>query len=141
MPTFSVPRLLALVAGLALALGTRRAPADAPAAQLSDPLTLTGHDWSRLSPEERNAYLIGFIAGAAAQQASPTGTTPGTAPTSGRDVARRAVALKRSGSLTFPYRENVYRSHLDDYFFYQDRRTEALIQVLVDMHATARPGR
>jgi hypothetical protein len=99
----------------------------APAGASIDPLLFTGNEWDKLNGDERDAYLQGFISGAAAQQAA---AAKGSA--EGKAVAARAVLLKRSGALTIPYRENVYRSHLDDWFFYTDRRPQTLIAVIVD---------
>lgn len=132
-----VVRHVALGALIAAALGgvlpvRRPAAAKAP---LPEPTALTGRDWARLSPEARNAYLSGFLAGAATQQAAA-----GRPRATGGQVAARAAALRRGGTLAFPFRENVYRSHLDDYFFYENRRGETLIQVLVEVNASRTHG-
>ena len=105
------------------------------AAASTDPILFTGSEWNEWSGNERDAYLQGFIAGAAAHQAS---TEKGAA--AGRAVAARAVLLKRRSALAIPYRENVYRAHLDDWFFYKDRRTQTLIEVIVDASGGRRHG-
>lgn len=128
---------LALTLAMVLSAAVGLASAEAGVQTPPDPIGLTGREWSRFSADERNAYLVGFLAGAAAQQASAARTPPGT----GREIVARAALLKRQGRLTFPYRENVYRSHLDDYFFYQNRRSETLIQVLADLPTGAGHGR
>ena len=135
-PSRSFAATVVATLGLILLVLGRVAPAATPA--LPEPTALTGRDWDRLSPGARNAYLSGFLAGAAAQQAVAA-TSRDSA--SGRAVVARAATLRRSGALTFPFRENVYRSHLDDYFFYENRRRETLIQVLVDMNAGGAHGR
>jgi hypothetical protein len=127
-------------AALALLLAAAAAPLARAGARQPPPsaLALTGRDWVRLSPDAREAYLSGFLAGAAAQQASAGAKTRPAGPA----VAARAVALQRADALAFPYRANVYRSHLDDYFFYENRRREPLIAVIVDLHAgQGRTGR
>ena len=98
-----------------------------------DPILFTGNEWDQFAGAERDAFLQGFITGAAAHQASKE---KGSA--SGRAVAARAALLKRRGALMIPYRENVYRAHLDDWFFYKDRRTQTLIEVIVDASGGSR---
>jgi hypothetical protein len=119
---------IALGASLALSLpGTRPTGA---AAQTRSPVALTGNDWDKMSPDERQGYIAGFIAGAAAHQASGGKTTM-----PGARVAAEAARLKKAGSLHFKFGENVYRSHIDDYFFYQNRRVQPLIQVIVGVNS------
>jgi hypothetical protein len=101
-----------------------------------DPIALDGHAWDSLSGQAREAYLAGFIAGAAAQQA-----VGGQQDVKGALAATTARRLRLAGALQFPYAVNVYRSHLDDYYFYRNRRGEPVLQVLVDMNARSRLGR
>jgi len=123
--------LVALGAGLALGvLGfTRTAPAT-PVAQTRNPVALTGNDWDKMSPDERQGFIAGFIAGAAAHQASG-----GKTAVAGSRVATEAARLKKEGALHFKFGENVYRSHIDDYFFYRNRRVQPLIQVIVGVNS------
>jgi hypothetical protein len=114
------------VAGGALALG---------AAPPQTPVSLTGYDWARFGPDEREAYLAGFIAGAAAHQATGGRTL------SGVRAAAAAVRLKRTGALDFPFGSNVYRSHLDDYYHFRNRRSETLIQTIVELNSQLRSPR
>jgi hypothetical protein len=101
-----------------------------------DPVAMNGHAWDSLSSEAREAWLAGFIAGAAAHQALGDRRD-----VSGARVAANALLLRNAGALQFPFAVNVYRSHLDDYYFYRNRRSETLLQVLVDMNARNRSGR
>ena len=98
------------------------------------PIALTGRDWARLDSGERDAYLAGFIAGAAAYQA-----TRGHRSVEGARAAAEAARLRRNGDLAFPFRENVYRSHLDDYYFYENRRDHTLIRAIIDMNLQLQP--
>jgi hypothetical protein len=134
-PHHIAPAALAalVLAAAAVSPLTRAAAVQPPPGSLA----LTGREWVRLSPEARTAYLDGFLAGAAAQQAA----AEAKARPAGPAVAARAAALQRADALTFPYRANVYRSHLDDYFFYKNRRREPLIAVIVDVHAGQSRGR
>lgn len=109
--------------------------ADPPFAAL-DPIAMDGHAWDTLSSQARESYLSGFIAGAAAQQALSDRTDM-----NGARAASNALRLRNAGALQFPFGVNVYRSHLDDYYFYRNRRGEPVLQVLVDMNARNRSGR
>lgn len=122
---------LALI-GLASMRGVRNAHTQTPA----DPFALNGHAWSQYSAEARAAFLAGFVAGAAAHQ-----VTGGRTDMDGDAAVAQAVRLKREDRLHFPYAVNVYQSHLDDWYFYRNRRDEPLLQVLVDMNAVSRGGR
>lgn len=130
--------LVAVGLGVALAVGGMvGAGGAAQPAAASDPLALDGHTWTRYSSEAREAFLAGFIAGAAAQQ-----VTSAHRGIHGARAAAEAVKLKREGAFTFPYATNVYRSHLDDWYFYHNRRDQTLLEVLVEMNEVSRgPGR
>ncbi len=134
MMSFKPLGFVSLGAGLVLCvLGfTHNAPT---AVQTRSPVALTGVDWDGMSPDERQGYIAGFIAGAAAHQASGgKATVPGTR------VAKEAARLKKDGALHFKFGENVYRSHIDDYFFYRNRRVQTLIQVIVGVNSQMGPG-
>jgi hypothetical protein len=76
-------------------------------------LQVDGHQWRRMNPEARLAYVDGFLAGAALGQAS----------SGARDTAavREALGeLKRSGRLRFPFGSNVYVSRVSDYYWWKD---------------------
>ena len=78
-----------------------------------DWLTVDGHDWQRMDPAARLAYVDGFLAGAALGQAS----------SGAQDTAQVAVALrelKRNGRLQFPYGSNVYLSRVSDYYWWKN---------------------
>ena len=122
--------ILVLVLGAGVAAGAAASAAAGAAARAADPLALDGHYWTKLAPDAREAFLAGFVAGAAAHQAN--GGVPGAR---GARTAAEAARLKRTGALAFPYAGNVYRSHLDDYFFYTNRRAQTLVEVLVDANA------
>lgn len=125
---------LVVIAATGGLFGADRAAASGAAA---DPLTLDGHAWSRFSADAREAYLAGFIAGAAAHQ-----VTSARRGLEGAAAAREAARLRQAGALDFPYATNVYRSHLDDWYFYRNRRQQTLLEVLVEMNEVSRgPGR
>jgi hypothetical protein len=76
-------------------------------------LSITGHDWLRMGPDVRNAYVEGFLAGAAVSQAA----------TGARDSAGVRTGLEqlgRSGRFRFPFAANVYASRMSDYYWWRN---------------------
>lgn len=99
------------------------------------PTALTGHDYVAFSAGERAAYLAGFVAGAAAQQHGERGTTP-----SGKRVAAEVARAREAGTLAYLFAPNVYDASLTDYFFYQNRRGQTIIEALVELNALKKRG-
>jgi hypothetical protein len=76
-------------------------------------LRVTGHDWQRMGPDARLAYVEGFLAGAAVSQAA----------TRARDSAAVRAGLEQlsqSGRWRFPYGANVYASRISDYYWWKN---------------------
>jgi hypothetical protein len=98
------------VAGAAL-LGASLA-VDARAAQ--EPrrwMTLDGRDWTQFAPQQKQAYVAGFLAGAAAAATS----NPDTA------VIRATVdSLYQAGGLRFPLGHMVYATQLDEFYWWDN---------------------
>jgi hypothetical protein len=97
------------VAGAAL-LGAGLA--DARAAQ--EPrrwVMLDGRDWTQFAPQQKQAYVAGFLAGAAAVATS----NPDTA------VIRATVdSLYQAGGLRFPLGHMVYATQLDEFYWWDN---------------------
>ena len=98
------------VAGAAL-LGADLA-VDARAAQ--EPrrwVMLDGRDWTQFAPQQKQAYVAGFLAGAAAAATS----NPDTA------VIRTTVdSLYQAGGLRFPLGHMVYATQLDEFYWWDN---------------------
>jgi hypothetical protein len=97
---------LAVAGALTGSTGARQEP-------VRDWLNVNGHDWRRMEPDARLAYIEGFLAGAALSQAA------GKA----RDTAAVKAALddlKRTGRLRFPFGANVYASRVSDYYWWKN---------------------
>jgi hypothetical protein len=78
-----------------------------------DWLRLNGTDWQRMEPNARQAYVEGFLAGAALSQAA----------TGARDTAAVRAALEQlSGSKAFyfPFGSNVYASRVSDFYWWKN---------------------
>lgn len=78
-------------------------------------LRADGQVWVKMSPESRQAYLAGFLAGTAVGQSLAAGTPDSAA------LVERVHRQVRSG-LAFPFAPNVYAARLGDFYFYEDRR-------------------
>jgi hypothetical protein len=77
---------------------------------------LTGHEWITLEPAARQAWLQGFLAGAATSQALAAGAADSAA------LQTTMLRLRREGSLEFPFAPNVYGARIADFYHYEDRR-------------------
>jgi hypothetical protein len=72
---------------------------------------LDGRDWTQFAPKEKEAYVAGFLAGAANAAAS-TGDTV---------VIRTTVdSLYRTGALQFPFGHRVYANQLDEFYWWDN---------------------
>jgi hypothetical protein len=72
---------------------------------------LDGRDWIQFTPPQKQAYVAGFLAGAAAATATSSDTT----------VVRRTVdSLYRAGGLLFPLGHMVYATQLDEFYWWDN---------------------
>jgi len=71
--------------------------------------TLDGRDWTQFAPKEKEAYVAGFLAGAANAAASTSDTA----------VIRTTVdSLYRTGALQFPFGHLVYANQLNEFYWW-----------------------
>lgn len=95
-----------------------------PAKISQAPAQLAGRDWQKFGPREKEAYLAGFIAGAAMGQGSAgpagTDTTPSAA----------IEAMRAAKQLPFPYSVSVYASQIDDYYWWQNHLDVPIVDVM-----------
>jgi hypothetical protein len=86
--------------------------------QRADPawLRADGQHWERLSPEAREAYLAGFLAGHALAQALAAGTGDSAGLVQAMDSVVR-------GELRFPFSPNVYGARIEDFYWWQNHRS------------------
>jgi hypothetical protein len=74
-------------------------------------VTLDGRDWAAFEPKEKQAYVAGFLAGAA-NAAAPIRDT---------GAVRAAVdSLYRTGKLQFPFGHMVYANQLDEFYWWDN---------------------
>jgi hypothetical protein len=98
------------------------------------PALLTGTEWKGFGFQEKQAYLDGFIAGAAAEQVRALTTMPaGTSDSSA--VSSGAIAkLRAAKRLDFPYAPTVYSAQLDDYYWWTDHAATPIVDVMITVN-------
>jgi hypothetical protein len=70
-----------------------------------------GRDWAQFAPKEKQAYVAGFLAGAANAAASSTDTA----------VIRTTVESQyQTGTLQFPFGHMVYANQLDEFYWWDN---------------------
>ncbi|MDB4915263.1 MAG: hypothetical protein JWM95_2907 [Gemmatimonadetes bacterium] len=94
------------------------------ARSLQSPVQLAGRDWQRFGPKEKEAYLAGFIAGAATAHGSAEAVSPDTTPSKAIDVMRAAKQLP------YPYSVSVYASQIDDFYWWENHLDVPIVDVL-----------
>ena len=127
--TRSIGWRIVLVAVIAAAAGATVASARgtfAPPAAL-----LTGEYWSRLTPAERQAYLSGFVAGAAAEQVRGEATAAGRGDDSAAVSSGAVSALRERRALRFPFAPSVYSAQVDDFYWWSNHRDTPIVDAMV----------
>ncbi len=97
----------------------------------TNPLEWDGHRWSEFSPPEKEAFLGGFLAGAAASQAYGVLTDTVFDP---EGLATQIGQLRTEAALNFPYGLNLYHARLHDYYFYIDRRERPIYRAIAELN-------
>ena len=76
-------------------------------------LGVNGADWRRMKPDVREAYVEGFLAGAALGQAAAGARDSG-------EVRRAMAKLSQEGRLRFAFGANVYSSRISDFYWWKN---------------------
>jgi hypothetical protein len=92
-----------------------------------------GRDWKAMTEPAKLAYLAGFLAGAAAMEAMERHRAN---PKVSVDAAVSDIAQEHTGA--FPFGVNVYKARLEDFYFYQDKRTTKIYRALVEENTRLR---
>ncbi|MFQ5889800.1 MAG: hypothetical protein ACE5JR_07080 [Gemmatimonadota bacterium] len=88
----------------------------------TDVLTWGYREWQKLGSDARQAYLSGFVAGAAWTEAG--------GPKAGDAVAAGIDRLLEERRLTFDLHPNVYLARLADHYFWENHRGDRLVRAL-----------
>jgi hypothetical protein len=96
-------------------------------------MALDGRDWTQFSPKEKQAFVTGFLAGAAGTGAATA------APDTG--VLRRTVdSLYRAGGLRYPFGHMVYATQLDEFYWWENHVPIPLYLALSSINQRLRQG-
>ena len=95
-----------------------------PAKRVQSPAQLAGRDWQGFGPKEKEAYLAGFIAGAATVRGNSAAESTDTTPSKAINVMRAAKALP------YPYSVSVYASQIDDYYWWENHLDVPIVDVM-----------
>jgi hypothetical protein len=80
-----------------------------------------------MSPEARRTYLTGFLMGSALQQARAAGANDSAG------LVRTLDSLRRAG-FEFPFAPNVYSARVDDYYWWENHRTQPIWSALREVN-------
>jgi hypothetical protein len=92
---------------------------------------LTGEYWSRLTPAERQAYLHGFVAGAAAEQVRGEAVAAGRGEDSAAVSSGAVAALRDRRALHFPFAPSVYSAQVDDFYWWSNHRDTPIVDAMI----------
>lgn len=88
------------------------------------PEQLTGREWKEFGSKEKEAYLAGFIAGAAVARSDSGRMGVDTTP------SREIDAMRAAKRLPFPYSVSVYASQIDDYYWWENHLSVPIVDVM-----------
>jgi len=88
-----------------------------------------GEDWRQLAPAAQVAYTEGFLAGSALGQAAAVAED-----SAGLD--RTIRDLRRQGRFRLPFGANVYRSRVNDYYWWENHRALPLWYAFWEVNAS-----
>jgi hypothetical protein len=119
--------MVALVAG-ALGLGAMGVPGQpiVPA-----PTHLGGEFWKGLNAAEKQAYLAGFLAGAAAEQARAAARTDHRETDSMAISSAGVDSLSAHAALRYRFAPHVYAAQIDDFYWWQDRVSVPILDAMI----------
>ena len=119
---------VACVITAALAAGVASArPAQSPI----HPALLTGIFWGQLRPAEKQAYLSGFIAGAAAEQARSVAAAEGRAQDSAAVSSRAIAKMRADRTLHFRFAVPVYAAQIDDFYWWENHASVPIVDAMI----------
>jgi hypothetical protein len=111
--------------------GSARAGGDAAAPHATQ---LTGEYWAQLRPTEKQAYLTGFITGAAAEQVRARAAAEGHAGDSAAASSGAVSALRARRALQFRFAAAVYSSQVDDFYWWENHVPIPIMDVVIRLN-------
>ena len=121
---------LVLLAALVCGAGVAGARQETP----RHPTRLTGEDWTRFSPREKELYLSGFLAGAAAEQARSM-AVGGESSYDSAAVSGGSIEQMRVGKLLqFRFAPSVYAAQVDDFYWWDNHVGAPIVDVMITIN-------
>jgi hypothetical protein len=98
------------------------------------PTLLAGDYWTHLSTADKQVYLSGFLAGAAAEQAR--GMVAAAHPDDDTTaVASTVDSLRVRHALHLTFAPQVYIAQLDDFYWWSNHSTVPIVDALITVNA------
>jgi hypothetical protein len=130
--SFGMRVALALALGAAVVVGAVGATvASARGTFAPHAALLTGEYWASLTPAERQAYLSGFVAGAAVEQARGEAVAAGRGSDSAAVSSSAVAALRERRALRYPFAPSVYSAQVDDFYWWSNHRDTPIVDAMV----------
>ena len=95
------------------------------------PTHLSGTYWKGLSAAEKQAYLAGFLDGAAAEQARAAARIDHRETDSMAISSAGADSLRAHATLRYRYAPPVYAAQIDDFYWWQDRVSVPILDAMI----------
>jgi hypothetical protein len=127
-------RWVVVLTTTAIVLGTPLAVRSGAAPSMRHPEAWTGAEWAGLGLHEKELYLSGFIAGAAAEQARAHAMARSSAPDSGALSSATVEMLRRAGQLRYSYAPSVYAAQIDDFYWWENHRARPIVDVMITLN-------
>jgi hypothetical protein len=109
----------------------RRGPSSPAAAAEPHATMQSGAYWTKLSPAERQIYLTGFLAGAAAEQARARAEQSGRAGDSAAVSSGAVETLRRDRALHFRFAPAVYSAQVDDFYWNGSHAATPIVDAMI----------
>jgi hypothetical protein len=93
-----------------------------------------GEYWGSLAPRERQAYLTGFLAGAAAEQARAGAEAAGRAGDSAAVSSGAIAAMRAARQLHFRFAPPVYSAQVDDFYWWKNHAPVPIVDAMIHIN-------
>jgi hypothetical protein len=124
----------AVAAGMTSGAALARSPmarSSIARAQDPHPTQLAGAYWAQLRPNEKQIYLAGFLAGAAAEQVRARALSDGTSADSLAVSSHAIGELRAARSLQYRFATPVYSAQIDDFYWWQNHREVPIVDAMI----------
>ena len=95
------------------------------------PTILAGAYWAQLRSNEKQIYLAGFLAGAAAEQVRGRAMAEGTSADSLAVSSHAIGELRAARELHFRFGTPVYSAQIDDFYWWQNHRDVPIVDAMI----------